>query len=79
VRVERLQVGVEVDALVRRVGEPVQALAGARVRAVRDDPELVDVAQAVEGDPVPGEVLAGGLLAVQGDLADLGRGEIDES
>ena len=64
VRVEGLQVGVQVDALVHRVGEPVQALAGARVRAVRDDAELVDHSQAVEDDPVPGDLLRADLAAV---------------
>ena len=44
-RVEGLQVGVQVDALVGRVGEPVQALAGAGVGAVGDDLQLVAAAR----------------------------------
>ena len=42
VRVERFQVGIQVDATVGWVGEAVQALAAARVRALGHDTKFVD-------------------------------------
>ena len=53
--VERLEVAVQVDVLVRRVGEPVQALARAGVGAGGSDPEFVVRGEAGECDPVTAE------------------------
>ena len=78
VRVERLELGVEVHAAVDRVDEAVQALAGAGVRAVRGHHQLVALGQAVQGDPVPVEAVQADLGPVQRDLADRGRGQLDE-
>ena len=78
VRVEGLQVGVHVHAAVGGVGEPVQALAAARVRAFRDHPELVLSGQASERDPVPVENVHADRHPVEGDLAHLRRGQVDE-
>ena len=52
VRVERLQVAVEVHVLVRRIGEPVQTLAGARVSARRDDRSSLRAARPAQRYPV---------------------------
>ena len=51
-RVKRLEVGVRVDAAVSWVGEAVQALAGARIGALRGHPQFVLVRQAGQGYPV---------------------------
>ncbi len=77
--VGRLVVGVEVGLAVDRVGEAVQALAGAAVGAVGLDGEHVLAGQAV--DVHPGAVVGGGRVegaAVEGDGADRGGEQVDE-
>ncbi len=79
VRVERLQVRVEVDPAVGRVGEPVQPFAAARVGAVGHDPQHITGRQPLQGDPVAVKSVQADRLAVQGDLAHRGGGEVDEA
>ena len=69
--VRHLELRVEVDPVVDRVDEAVQALAGVRVGAVGADDELVVGLQAGQRDPAVG-VRRGGVerLAVERDLVD---------
>jgi hypothetical protein len=52
VRVEGLQVRVHIDLAVSRIGEPVQALAAARVGAFGIDHKDVALREARNGDPL---------------------------
>ena len=70
--VEGLQVRVEVDPPVGRVGEPVQPLAASRVGAVGDHPEHVLGSQAVQRDPVAVERAEIDRRAVEGDRPTAG-------
>ena len=79
VRVERLQVRVQVHAAVGRVGEPVQPLAAARVGAVGHHPQLVLRGQPSQLDPVAVERAGRHRRAVEHDLPDRGRGQLDEA
>ncbi len=78
VRVEGLQVRVQVDALVRGVGEPVQPFSAARVGAARRDGQLVVASEAGQRDPVPVERGQRQLPAIQADLSNSRRGEINK-
>src|SRR5581483_1064103 len=60
------------------VGEPVHALAAARVGAVRDDGEHVVGGQVRDRDPVFVERLERDVGAVQRDARDGGGGQVDE-
>jgi hypothetical protein len=73
-----LELRVEVDLLVHRVDEPVQALAGVDVGAVGDDAQLVVRGETGDGDPVAVEGLARHRLAVEDDLAYGWRGQLEE-
>src|SRR5262249_59750606 len=70
VRVERLQVGVRVDAAVRRIGEAVESLTVARVCAVGGYPQLILGRQAGQRYPVPVEGTGWQRLAGQRHRAD---------
>ena len=76
-RVERLELRVEVGLLVHRVGEPVQALAGPHVDALGDDYELVALGKPFESDALPGERRQVYRLAVERRLDDVVRGDVD--
>ena len=78
VRVERLQVRVQVDALVGRVGEPVQPFAAARVGAVGRHPQHIARRQAVQRDPVAVERVQADRRPVQGDLPHRGGGQVEK-
>jgi len=77
--VGHLHLRVEVDPVVGRVDEPVQALAGVAVGAVGHDAQLVVGLEAVEPDAVVG-VHLGGVQgpAVEGQLVDRPADEIGE-
>ena len=80
-RVERLELRVEVDRLVDRVDEAVQALAGAHVGAVGDDPQLVVGCEPVENDAAIDLVVPGrGIdrLVVENDLVHRRGDDVDE-
>jgi hypothetical protein len=79
VGVERLQVGVEVDPAVGRVGEPVHPLAAAGVGAARHHPQLVLVRQRRQRDPVAVERVRRHRLTVEDDLAGHRGGQVDEA
>ena len=78
VRVEGLQVRVQVDAPVGGIGEPVQSLAAVRVGARGRHPEHVAGRQPGQRDPVAVERVQADRLVVQGDLVDRGRGQVEE-
>ncbi len=78
VRVESLQVRVQVDAPVGGVGEPVQPLAAVRVGACGRYPEHVVGGQPGQRDPVAVERVQADRLVVQGDLVDRGRGQVNK-
>ena len=63
---------------VRRIGEPVQALAAARVGAVGRHPEHVVGGQPGQRDPVAVERVQADRRVVQRDLADHGGGQVDK-
>ncbi len=79
VRVERLQVGVEVHAAVGGVGEPVQPLAAAGVGARRHHPQFVLRRERRQRDPVAVERVSPERLTVEGDLAHRRGGQVDEA
>ena len=77
--VGHLELAVEVDPVVDRVHEAVQALAAAAVGAVGDHDQLVVRGQVGQRDPAVG-VRRGGVdrPPVEGDRVDLGVHEVDE-
>ncbi len=77
--VRHLELRVGVDAVVGRVDEAVQALAGARVGAVGLHDELVAIGEAAEPDPVVGVHLGRVQCGpVEGDLVDRGTEKVGE-
>ena len=73
-----LEIGVEIDAVVGRIGEPVQAVAAVGVGAPSLDRQLVDTGQFRQLHAVIVEQLDRQRPSVQGDPRDLDRGQVDE-
>src|SRR5207302_807280 len=78
VRVERLQVGIGVDALVGGIGEAVQPFTVPRVFAASADGQLVVGGQIGQRDPVIGECRGRQVPSVQYDLVGALTGQVDE-
>ena len=78
-RVGRLELGVEVDPPVDRVGEAVHAFTGVHVAALGDDLEFVVVSEIAQPDPV-GVTVGRGLDRdpVESDRPDLVSHQVDK-
>ena len=79
VRIERLELAMEVDLVIDRVLEAVQPSADVLVVAGGQDVQLVRVAKVAEGDAGAIEGLLGHFFAVELAAVDRGCEEVDEA